>query len=117
MHRVVQHKLLSSPHIVHRPCSRLISGRRHPTRTRSFHRSHNYCLPKGPQNGADPIEIGGERTASNEDTRSSGPIAGNGQSETALDKIPPKVLTYYGSAAQRHLRRKNTKQPKQSTPI
>jgi len=117
MHRVVQHKLLSSSQIVHRPCSRLISGRRHPSRTRSFHRSHNHYLPKGPQNGTDPVENGEERTASNEDARSSGPIAGNGQSETALDKIPPKALTYYGSAARRHLRRNNTKEPEQPTPV
>jgi hypothetical protein len=75
-------------------------------------------LPKGPQNGTDPVENGGERTASNEDARSSGPIAGNGQSETALDKVPPKVLTYYGSAARRHLRRNNnTKEPEQPTPV
>jgi hypothetical protein len=109
MHRVLQHKLLSSSHTVHRPCSRLISGRRHATRVRNFHRSSTRCLPKGPQNGGDPVESGGEPEPSNEETRSSAPIAGNGQSETALAKIPPKALTYYGSAARRHLRRNNAK--------
>jgi hypothetical protein len=111
MHRVLQHKLLSSTHTVHRPCSRLISGRRYPTRTRNFHRSSNHCLPKGPQNGTDPVESGRDLEPSNEETRSSGPIAGNGQSETALDTIRPKVLTYYGSAARRHLRRNSPKEP------
>jgi hypothetical protein len=109
MHRVLQHKLLSSSHTVHRPCSRLISGRRHPTRVRNFHQSSARCLPKGPQNGGNPVESGGELEPSNEETRSSAPIAGNGQSETALAKIPPKTLTYYGSAARRHMRRNNAK--------
>jgi hypothetical protein len=109
MHRVLQHKLLSSTHTVHRPCSLLISGRRHPTRARNFHRSSNRCLPKGPQNSGNPVESGGEPEPSNEETRSSAPIAGNGQSETVLNKIPPKALTYYGSAARRHLRRNNGK--------
>jgi hypothetical protein len=110
MHRVLQHKLLSSTHTVHRPCARLISGRRHPTRVRNFHRSSSRYLPKGPQNSENPIEGGGEPEPSNEETRSSAPIAGNGQSETALAKIQPKSLTYYGSAARRHLRRNNAKE-------
>ena len=115
MHRVLQHKLLSSGHTVYRP--RLISGRRHATRARNFHRSSNHCLPKGPQNGANPVEGGGDPEPFNGETRSSEPIAGNGQSETALEKRPARELTYYGSAARRQLRRNNAKEPEPPAPI
>ena len=117
MHRALQHRLLSSSRTVHRPCSRIISGRRHPTRARTFHRSSKHCLPKEPQDGTDPVESGGNQAASDEDAHSSTPIAGNGQSETVAANTPPKVLTYYGSAARRQLRRSSVKEPEQATPV
>ena len=62
------------------------------------------------------MENGGEEAA-NEDTSSSKSIAGNGQSATALEKLPQKALTYYGSAARRQLRRNSPKESERAVPL